>query len=137
MRRLSAYIIICSFLFSYLDWRVVHFTRLADRRWLEWMHAHERQYALATRTVEMILCAPAVGLKPLFYIASVSSEASQEEQNSILHAPKPDWKGFYHLPKRGESWTFVGWIWWFLYWLPISLVWYVAARWVAGKKGRL
>jgi hypothetical protein len=122
--KLLIYITVCAFLFALLDWKVVHYTRIANRDWLEWMHAHERQYAAVTRTVEFILCAPALALKPLFYIAAVSSEASQEEQDSILHAPKPTWRGFYHLPRRGESWTFVPWIWWALYWLPVSVGWY-------------
>ncbi len=127
-RKMAGYILICAFLFSYLDWRVIHYTRTVNRDWLEWMHAHEKQYALVTRPVELLLCAPAMALKPLFYYAEVSVEASQEEQDSILHAPKPTWMGFYYLPVRGESWTFVSWIWWFLYWLPINLVWWFYAR---------
>lgn len=126
--RLATYVLICSFLFSFLDWKVIHYTRIANREWLEWMHAHERQYAAVTRTAEFILCAPALSLKPIFYAAIVSSEASQEEQDAILHAPKPDLKGFYHLPVRGQSWTFVSWFWWFSYWIPVSLIWWLFAR---------
>lgn len=126
--KLPVYIIVCAFLFALLDWKVVHYTRIANRDWLEWMHRHEKQYAALTWTAEMVLCAPAVGLKPLFYAAALSSEASQEEQNAVLHAPKPDWRGFYRLPVRGQSWTFVSWAWWFLYWLPISLIWYLCMR---------
>jgi hypothetical protein len=122
--KLFTYVLICAFAFSYLDWKVVHYTRLANREWLEWMHAHERQYAFVTRSVEFVLCAPALALKPLFYMAAVSSEASQEEQDAVLHADKPTWRGFYHLPVRGQSWTYVSWVWWFLYWLPISLLWW-------------
>jgi hypothetical protein len=126
--RLIRYILVCGFLFALLDWKVVHYTRLANREWLEWMHAHEKQYAALTWTAEMILCAPAVALKPLFYTAALSSEASQEEQDAVLHAPKPTPAGFHHLPVRGQSWTFVSWIWWLLYWLPISLLWWLIAR---------
>jgi hypothetical protein len=126
--RLLIYILVCAFLFAVLDWKVVHYTRLANRDWLDWMHAHERQYALITRSVELVVCAPALALKPLFYVAALSSEASQEEQESVLHAPKPDLSGFYHLPVRGQSWTFVSWVWWALYWTPISLIWWRFAR---------
>jgi hypothetical protein len=128
MMKMIRYVTICAFLFAYLDWRVVHYTRIADRAWLEWMHAHEQQYALVTRTVEFVLCAPALALKPIFYHAALSAEASQEEQESILHADKPNAKGFYHLPVRGQSWTFAGWVWWFLYWTPISWMWWLVVK---------
>lgn len=128
MKKLIIYVLLCAFLFAFLDWKVVHMTRLARPEWKEWMHAHEKQYALVTRSVELALCPPAVALKPLFYAAAVSVEASQEEQNAILHAPKPDLKGFYHLPVRGQSWTFVSWAWWFAYWVPVSVVWWLYAR---------
>jgi hypothetical protein len=118
------YVIIAGFLFSYLDWQVIHLTRLSRPEWKEWMHAHERQYAAITGTLEFVLCAPALALKPVFYNAILSSKASQEEQDAITHAPKPDWRGFYHLPVRGQSWTFVSWLSWFLYWTPISLIWW-------------
>jgi hypothetical protein len=135
--KLFVYIIVCAFLFALLDWKVIQFTRLANREWLDWMHTHERQYAAITRTTEYILCAPALALKPLFYIAAVSSEASQENQDSILHAPKPNLSGFYHLPRRGESWTFVNWIWWFLYWIPISVLWWMGIQWARNMINQL
>lgn len=126
--KLVYYVLICAFLFALLDWKVVQYTRIANRDWLDWMHRQERAYALVTRSVEVLLCPPAVALKPLFYAAALSVEASQEQQESILHAPKPDWKGFYHLPVRGQAWTFVSWFWWFLYWLPVSLIWWFFAQ---------
>lgn len=126
--KLFVYILVCAFLFSLLDWKVVHYTRIANRERLEWMHTHERAYGFVTKTVELVLCAPAFALKPLFYMAILSSEASQEEQDAVLHAPKPTLIGFHHLPVRGESWTFVPWVYWFLYWLAPSVVWFVIAR---------
>jgi hypothetical protein len=126
--KISAYVIICSFLFALLDWKVVQYTRVANRDWLDWMHDHERQYAAVTRTAEFVLCAPALALKPIFYYAAMSSEASQEEQDAVLHSPKPTAAGFYHLPVRGQAWTFVSWFWWFAYWTPISLLWWIGAR---------
>ncbi len=128
MKKLPAYIILCAYLFALLDWQVIHYTRIANRDWLDWMHAHEKQYALVTRSVEFVLCAPALALKPIFYNAILSTQASQEEQDAIQHAPRPTLVGFYHLPVRGQSWTFVLWVWWFAYWLPLSLVWWLFAR---------
>lgn len=117
------YILVCAFLFSWLDWKVIHITRWTNREWLEWMHAHERTYALITGPVETILCAPALALKPIFSHALMRVEASKEEQEAITHAPYPDWKGFYHSVERGK-WTFVPWWAWFLNWIPRSLIWY-------------
>jgi hypothetical protein len=125
MKKLLAYVLVMTYLFSFLDWKVIHFTRWVDRGWLDWMHANEQTYAITTQAVEMFLCAPALALKPVFMEAMKRVEASQEEQNAVTHAPRPTWAGFYHLPVRGESWTFVNWVWWFIYWLPISLIWYL------------
>jgi hypothetical protein len=126
--KLIRYILVCGFLFALLDWKVVHYTRIANRDWLDWMHAHEREYATITRTAEYILCAPALALKPIFYTSALAVEASQEEQEAVTHAPKPTWTGFYQLPVRGESWTYVSWFWWFMYWAPISLIWLAIRR---------
>jgi len=92
------------------------------------MHENEKFYAFITRSIELVLCAPALALKPIFYTAALSVEASKEEQESVTHAPRPDWSGLYQLPIRGESWTFVSWFWWFAYWVPISLMWFWAGR---------
>ena len=127
--KLLRYILVCGFLFALLDWKVVQYTRIANRDWLEWMHAHEVEYANVTRSVEFAFCAPALALKPIFYNAAMSSEASQQEQDAVTHAPKPTLSGFYHLPVRGQDWTFVSWFWWFSYWIPISLIW----LWIVNK----
>ncbi len=132
--RLLRYVLVCAFLFSFLDWKVIAFTRLANRDWLEWMHAHEQEYATVTNIIEFIVCAPALALKPIFTESMKRVEASQEEQDAITHAPGPDALGFYHLPKRGESWTFVPWLAWVLYWLPISLIWFRFARQIVARR---
>ena len=126
--KLLLYILTCTYLFARLDWFVVHYTRTMNRAWLERTHAHERQYAALTRSVELVLCAPAMALKPIFYHSFMDVEASAEEQEAILHGPKPDWRGFYTLPVRGQSWTFVSWSAWAVYWLVPSLVWVLVAR---------
>ena len=128
--KLFLYVLILSFLFGVLDWQSVHLTRWAYPDWLEWMHGHEKQYALITRPIEFVLCTPCMALKPIFYDAAMNVGASQEEQDAVTHAPRLDWNGFYHLVDRRTSWTFVPWFWWFVYWLPPSLLWWrVARRW--------
>jgi hypothetical protein len=126
--KLFYYILICSYLFALLDWKVVHYTRTVNRSWLDWMHAHERQYANVTRSVELVVCTPAMMLKPVFYHSFMDVEAGEQEQAAILHTPKPDWRGFWNLPVRGEGWTFVSWSAWAAYWLVPSLVWILAVR---------
>lgn len=122
-RKILLYILICSYLFGLLDWSVIHSTRWANRDWLDWMHKHERTYAVLTTGAEAILCTPCLALKPLFVEAIKRSRASQEEQDAITHAPLPNWSGFYHLVRREESWTFVPWSAWFLNWLVPSILW--------------
>jgi hypothetical protein len=126
--KLLRYILICSFLFALLDWKVIHYTRWSDRSWLEWMHAHEGAYAAMTNSLELALCAPAMALKPVFAEALKRVEASQEEQDAVTHAPGVSLAGFYHLPVRGESWTFVPWSAWLLYWTPIGVIWYLVVK---------
>lgn len=130
--QLIAYVIIMGYLFALLDWKIIAFTRLENRDWLEWMHAHEREYATITGVTELIVCAPALALKPIFTESMKRVEVSQEEQSAISHQPSGEpsisLSGFYHLPKRGESWTFVPWLAWLAYWLPPSLIWLGLAR---------
>ena len=71
---------------------------------------------------------PCMAVRPLFLEAFKRVGASQEEQDAITHAPNIDATGFYKLMRRGESWTFVPWLAWFLYWLPPSLVWFWFAK---------
>jgi hypothetical protein len=74
--------------------------------------------------MELILCTPALPLKPLFYEALMDVEASSQEQAAIRHAPKLNGYGFWALIKRGEPWTFITWGDWFRYWLVPSLLWF-------------
>lgn len=122
------YVVVCAFVFAMLDWQIVKLTRFTHPEWKDWMHGHETQYALTVHTLETVLCPPAVALKPLFYFAALSVEASKEQQAAINHAPGPDWSGFYKLMKRGDSWTFVSWFWWFLYWTPVTVIWWRFAK---------
>lgn len=124
--KMLGYILLMSFLFSLLDWKVIQLTRISKPEWKEWMHSHEQQYALVVHTSEYLLCAPAMALKPLTYYGIVASQASKEQQETILHAPYPTLQGFYTLPVRGDSWTFVPWVWWIIYWLPQVLGWLYA-----------
>jgi hypothetical protein len=126
--RILIYIIVMSFIFALLDWKVISITRLQSREWLDWMHSHEKQYQVLTQAVEYGLCTPALALKPIFYYSIVSSVASQEQQDSILHAPKPTLQGFYLLPVRGDAWTFVPWTAWFIYWIPQAILWILAVE---------
>lgn len=126
--KMLKYIVICAWLFALLDWKVIELTRFQNREWLDWMHAHEREYAAITRTAELILCTPAMALKPLFSEAMLNVEASKEAQDAVVHAPKMSLQGFYHLPVRGQSWTFVSWTSWFSYWAAPSLIWWMMAR---------
>jgi hypothetical protein len=122
--RLIIYVLMISYLLAGLDWWVIHATRWQNRAWLDWMHAHERQYALVTRWGGWILGGPAMALKPIFYNAFMSVQASQQEKEAITHAPRMNLSGFYHLPVRGEGWTFTSWAEWFVYWFIPSLTWW-------------
>lgn len=133
MKTCLLYIVLLSWLFGFMDWQTVHLTRWVDRSWLDWMHAHETQYAAITRPLETILCTPCMAFKPLTHYWSMKVQASQEEQDAIIHAPEPDARGFYHLPKRGESWTFVPWASWFGYWFAPSLLWFYLLHKLVGR----
>lgn len=124
MKKLIIYIVVCGWLFAGLDFSVISITRLDAPSWKDWMHAHERQYQVVTTVAEVAVCAPAVALKPVFLDAFMRVSLSTEEQGWIVHAPFMDWKGFYHLPDRRYSWTFVPWTAWILYWTPISILWW-------------
>lgn len=126
--KLLLYVVVCAWLFALLDWKVIELTRLEDRDLLDWMHNHEREYALVTGTAEIILCTPALPLKPLFSEALMSVEASTEGQRAVTHAPRLNTSGFYHLPVRGQSWTFVSWMAWITYWTPPSLLWWMILK---------
>ena len=126
MRVLILYILITSYLFGMLDWTVVHLTRWQHREWLDWMHAHEKQYSLIVRPIQYVLCTPAMAFKPIFFEMGKQVQASKQEQDAITHAPSMSWKGFYQLHSRDTSWTFTPWWSWFLYWTLPSLIWFGA-----------
>lgn len=128
IKRLLLFVLIGSWLFSFLDWKIIQFTRLGRPGLVEWMHDHEKQYAAVTRGLELVLCAPCLAFKPVFDDALLGVETSKEQQNVIVHAPRLSRDGFYHLVKRGDSWTFVSWREWFFYWTPIVLVWWLMVR---------
>lgn len=132
MKKVLIYILFMSWLFAGLDWKVIHLTRWSRREWLNWMHAHETTYVWITRPLETVLCTPCMALKPIWLEAFKRAEASREEQASVTHSPSPTVRGFYHLPVRGESWTFVPWTAWILVWLPPSMVWFIFSRKVMG-----
>lgn len=136
MRKLATYIIVCGWLFALLDWKVIELTRLHLPELTEWMHAHEKTYALVTRILETILCTPAMALKPIFHYALMSVEAAKEQQEAITHAPRMNWQGFYLLMDRRYSWTFVSWIAWILYWTPPSILWWALVKKIGAKRGR-
>ena len=124
MKKVLLYILIMSWLFTALDWKIVHATRWTHPEWKDWMHAHEKPYMYITQPLEIILCTPCIALKPIFYEAMKNVEAGQVERDSITHAPDISIYGFYHLVERGQPWTFVPWWSWFLYWLSPSVVWW-------------
>lgn len=126
--KLLLWIFLVAYLLARLDWAVVHYTRTVNPALLAWMHAHERQYALMTGWGGYFLGGPAMALKPVFYDALISVEASQREKDAIIHAPRLNGRGFYHLPVRGEGWTFTSWREWVVYWLVPSLAWWLGAR---------
>ena len=121
--KILRYILLITYLLAGLDWQVVHLTRWTHPEYKDWMHAHEIQYAFITRTIGAIACTPCMALKPIAYQMFMDVQASQAEQDNILHAPKPTVYGFYQLIKRGEPWTFTPWVAWFLYWIPFTLLW--------------
>lgn len=122
------YILLAGFLFALLDWKIIELTRIAHPEWTAWMHSHERLYADTVFTAEYLLCAPAMAIKPVFYYAIVASQASNQQQEWVIHAPFPTLQGFYHLPVRGQDWTFVPWFWWITYWIPQIAIWIYFAR---------
>lgn len=128
MKKLLMYVVVCGWLFALLDWKVIELTRFYLPELKNWMHSNEHIYALVTRTIEMILCTPAVALKPVFQEVLMAVEAAKEQQDAIIHAPRMNWQGFYQLTDRNYSWTFVPWIAWIVYWIPPSLIWWLVVQ---------
>jgi hypothetical protein len=132
--KLVIYITLCAFLFALLDWKVIHLTRFSHPEYKEWMHAHERTYSNIIRPLEYILCTPALAIKEHFYLALVSTEATQEEQDAILHFPYsgnpllPDGANFWVLVNREAGWKRVSFAAWYLSWLPYILIWWMFVR---------
>ena len=124
MKNLLVYILLCSWAFAFLDWKVIQLTRFTRPEWKEWMHAHERAYAGVLYPLEWVLCAPALAFKPLFLDALIHVEATDSQQAAITHAPPLDWRGLYRPIVRGEPYVFISWDSWFLYHLGPSLIWW-------------
>jgi hypothetical protein len=123
MKKLLLFVLVGSYALAYMNWKSVQYTRLTHPELKEWAHAHETTYAAAINVFRYAVCPPCSILEPVLFATFKRVEASKEQQESITHAPDPDWKGFYHLTRRGDSWTFVPWSAWVLYWVPLSAVW--------------
>ena len=129
-----SFILICGFLFAYLDYSIIYLTRFAKPEWKDWMHAHEKQYSLIVRPLEYIICTPALAIKEHFYLGLVSTQMTVEEQNSIIHFPYsgnpllPDGANFWQIHNRESGWQKVSFAAWYLIWLPKCIVWFLVAR---------
>jgi hypothetical protein len=121
--KLLLYILFMAWLFAMIDWQVIYLTRFKHPEWKDWMHAHEKQYALVKGTLEYIMSAPSVPLKPIFAHAIMEASTSQSQRDAIKHAPYPSWSGFYRPVVRGEPYVFVHWWAWFLKWFGWGVVW--------------
>ena len=117
-----------AFLFSLLDWKIIKLTRFEHPEWKDWMHTHEKTYASIKRPLEIILCTPCLMVKPLFDEALKKIDTTEAEEEAITHAPPMSWYGFYRPVKRGEPYKFTSWVFWFVYWLAPSLLWYQAVK---------
>ena len=124
MKKLVAYILIGAWALAMVNWKVIQYTRLTHPELTEWMHAREPGYAAVENVFRYVICPPCGALEPVFYSAIKQVEGSAEQQAAITHAAEPDWRGFYHLARRGDSWTFVPWGAWFLYWFPVVCIWW-------------
>lgn len=124
------YILFMAWLFAMIDWQVIYLTRFKHPEWKDWMHTHEKQYALVKGTIELILSAPSVPLKPIFSHAIMEASTSQSQRVAITHSPPPNLSGFYRPAVRGEPYVFVHWWAWFLRWTGPSLFWWVATAWL-------
>lgn len=126
--KLFTYILVMAYLFALLDWKVIQATRFTHPELKDWMHAHERTYANILRPLQWVLCTPAVALQPIFHDAFIRVEATGEQQQAISHAPRMGWNGFYKPVLRGQSYVFVSWFSWFVYYLVPSVVWWLLVR---------
>lgn len=122
--RLVVFVLLCAILFSALDFGVVYYTRFANRDLLDWMHEHEKGYALITRSVEALICTPALALKPIVNHWLNEWILTEDQQNSITHAPPPSLAGFWLMRDRAEGYYFMPWRLWGFWWLLWSLAWY-------------
>lgn len=131
MKKYIVYILTMSYLFALLDWKVIYLTRFTHREWMDWMHTHEVQYSMLVRPIEYVLCTPALAIKEHFYLAIVGTQATKEEQDSIIHFDYsgnpllPDGPYFWLLINRQSGWKKVSMVSWYLSWLPKILLWFV------------
>lgn len=118
------FVLLCAVLFSALDVGVVYYTRFVNRGLLDWMHNHERQYLYLTVPAELLICTPALALKPIVGHWLMVWITTQQQQESITHAPPPSLAGFYTVQDRADGYFFVPWSIWGLWWFLWSLAWY-------------
>ena len=121
--KLLRFIFISGFLFSLLDVLVIKATRFDFPTLMPYMHQAEPYYQAIILPIELFYCAPAVMIKPVMTSVLYDVLLSKEQQQTVRHGHSISAGGFYHLPVRSDSWTFVGWPSWLLYFTPINLIW--------------
>lgn len=136
--KLASYILVCAFVFAWIDWRVIYLTRFTHPEWKEWMHSKEWLYSLVVRPVEYILCTPALAIKEHFYLALISLEATTDEEKAITHFDYsgnpllPDGANFWRIVRtREDGWKKISFAAHYLLWIPKCLIWYWFWVWLA------
>lgn len=135
-RRLIYYIVLVTVLFAYMDWYPIH------RSYLQYGHFPDEsveawwgKWATVKDVTGKVFCPPCKMLAEPYYFVFFEMEASTYEQADLLkkHAPYEGIlaSGFWWGQggkDNSNPWKFVSWEAWFLYWLPYTLVWWLAAR---------
>lgn len=140
MKRWLFYIILMTWVFAMMDWKPVHYAWWHNGKYpayaQNWQAWSQIRY-MAT----LILCPPCGALAENFYYVLMEIEAGETEQNGVLPVgwthnpinPHGDWM-FRWGQGENRPWREVSMLSFYLYWLPPSMVWWVAVNVILRRK---
>lgn len=133
MKKLGVYIILMTWLFANMDWQPIHYA---------WWHNGAYplfgwgQWAVMRTIAALVFCPPCGALAENYYYVLLEHDAGTEEQAAVLKGkpythnpfnPHGDWS-FYWGQGEGREWRRVSMLSWYLWWTPITVIWWQFAK---------
>lgn len=144
MKKLFVYIILMTWLLANMDWQPIHYAWWHNGQWPAWALGSFGAWSNVRTVAALVLCPPCGALAENYYYVLMEIEAGEEEQAAVLKGkpythnpinPHGDFS-FYWGQGEGREWRRVSMLSFYLWWLPYTVLWFIAIRFLGEYYGR-